>query len=80
MLAWLSNNFDKGGARPRPMFLSWYTSEIVGVNSRFMCRSCVAKIVSCKVLVVLFFVSARDWAMSWAISSEVSVLSFVGES
>lgn len=28
------NNFDKDGANPNPKFRSWYTSEIVGVNSR----------------------------------------------
>ena len=23
---------DKGGAKPRPRFLSWYTSEMMGVS------------------------------------------------
>lgn len=34
------SNSDRGGASPKPMFLSWYTSDMVGVSSPLMCLTC----------------------------------------
>ena len=32
-----SSSSASGGARPSPIFLSWYTSEMVGVSSPLIC-------------------------------------------